>query len=200
MGATARWAVTTQPRVERQFQAARWVRPDVLLWDTALSTVGATPDGIAAEFANDDHMPRSLVRAAALGLLFASPLVSWWHVGPLDFGGQSEVTANVLFHPPSMSEAMEAGLGRTATAVMAVSAMLLVVGAGRGVVDPRGWRVLIPLVLLGGFCGAYWRVLTATTAGYDLGGTLSGIVVAVPFGLIVVLGLVVWACLGWDSL
>lgn len=166
----------------------------------ARATMGATRDGVTAQFANNDHMPRSLVRAAVLGLLIASPLASWWHVGPLDFGDQSGVTANVLFHPPSMSDAMEAALGRTATAVMALSVVVLVAGVGRGVVDPRGWRVLIPLVLLSGFCGAYWRVLTATTAGYDVGSTLLGIFVAVPLGLIVVLGLVVWTCLAWDSL
>jgi hypothetical protein len=60
--------------------------------------------------------------------------------------------------------------------------------------------VLIPLVLLGCFCGAYWRVLSATTPGWDIGTTLLGIFVGVPFGLIVVVGLVVWACLSWSSL
>jgi len=162
--------------------------------------MGGSPDGVSALFANDDHMPRSLVRAAVLGLLIALPVATWWHVGPLDFSDQSSRTANVLFRPPSMSDTRETALGRSATALVVVSAMILVVAVGRGTVDPRGRRVLTPLVLLGCFGGAYWRVLSATTPGWDIGTTLLGIFFGVPFGFIVVVGLIVWACLSWGSL
>jgi hypothetical protein len=145
-------------------------------------------------------MPRYLIRAAVVGLLIATPVATWWHIGQLNAAQSSTVTANVLFRPPALSEATEMVLGRIASALVAASSAALIVAAARGVVDRRGWRVLTPLLLLGVFCGAYWRLLTATTPGWDIGSTLLGIFVAVPVGAAIVLGLVIWACLATQSL
>jgi hypothetical protein len=145
-------------------------------------------------------MPRYLIRAAVVGLLIATPVATWWHIGQLNAAQGSTVTANVLFRPSALSEATEMVLGRIASALVAASSAALIVAAARGVVDRRGWRVLTPLLLLGVFCGAYWRLLTATTPGWDIGSTLLGIFVAGPVGAAIVLGLVIWACLATQSL
>jgi hypothetical protein len=164
------------------------------------AAVGDAPDGVAAGRAEDGHVPRSLVRCAVLGLLIATPVAVWWHVGQLSMLEGSNITANVLFRPPSVSEATETALGRTATALVAASAAALVIAERRGLFDRRWWRVLVPLLLLGAFIGAFWRVVTATTPGWDIGSTLLGIFVAVPAGAIVMTVLAIWACLGWASL
>jgi hypothetical protein len=154
---------------------------------------------VVAVVAENHRMPRHLIRAAVMGLLIATPVATWWHIGQLNAAQGSTVTANVLFRPPALSEATEAMLGRIASALVAASAALII-AAGRGVVDRRGWRVLTPLLLLGLFCGAYWRILTATTPGWDIGSTLLGMFVAVPVGAAIFLGLVIWACLATQSL
>jgi hypothetical protein len=145
-------------------------------------------------------MPRWFARTAVIALLIATPVATWWHVGPLGAEDDPAATANVLFRPLPASEATESVLGRTATALVAATAAVLLVAAGRGVIDRRGWKVLTPLVLLGAFSGAYWRVLTAATPSYDIGSTLLGIFVALPLGIIVILVLVIWASVARDSL
>jgi hypothetical protein len=145
-------------------------------------------------------MPRWLIRCAVLGLLVATPVAVWWHVGQLRVAEGSDITANVLFRPPSISEATETALGRMATALVTGSVTALVVADRRGLFDRRWWRVLVPLLLLGAFIGAFWRVVTATTPGWDIGSTLLGIFVAVPAGAAIIIVLAIWACIGWDSL
>jgi hypothetical protein len=46
---------------------------------------------------------------------------------------------------------------------------------------------------MAGFCGVAWRVATANTPGWDIGSTLIGLLVGVPFAVIVITGLLVWA-------
>lgn len=145
-------------------------------------------------------MPRWFARAAVIGLLIATPVATWWHLGPLGAEDDPGATANVLFRPLPVGETTESILGRAATAFVAATAAVLLAAAGSGVIDRRGWKVLTPVVLLGAFCGAYWRVLTAATPGYDIGSTLLGIFVALPLGIVVILVLVIWACVVRESL
>jgi hypothetical protein len=147
---------------------------------------------------DDACMPRLVVGLAVVGLLVATPLATWWNVGPLDFthrqGGNTTV---VLIHPPDVSEGTEATLGRTATGLVVVSWTALGVATACGLFDRSRWLMLTPLVLLGAFCGAGWRVLTATTEAWDLGITLAAIFVGIPFGIFVVVVLVVWAIVAY---
>jgi hypothetical protein len=145
-------------------------------------------------------MPRYLIRAAVIGLLIATPVATWWHIGPLGAAEGSTITAAVRFRPPALSEATKTTLGRLASALMAASTVALTVAARRGVVDRRGWQALTPLLLLGVSCGAYWRLVTARIQGWDIASGLLLILVVVPVGAAIILGLFIWACIATQSL
>ena len=97
---------------------------------------------MGAVVAENHRVPRCLIRAAVIGLLIATPVATWWHIGPLGAAEGSTITAAVRFRPPALSEATKTTLGRLASALVAASTVALTVAARRGVVDRRGWQNL----------------------------------------------------------
>jgi hypothetical protein len=155
---------------------------------------------VVAVVVENHRMPRYLIRGAVIGLLIATPVATWWHIGPLGAAEGSNITAAVRFRPPGLSEATETTLGRLASALVAASTAALIIAARRGVVDRRGWRALTPLLLLGVSGGAYWRLVTARIRGWDIAGGLLLTFVVVPVGGAIILGLFIWACFATQSL
>jgi hypothetical protein len=149
-------------------------------------------EGIAGA-AQRRRMPHLVVSVAVIALLLATPVATWFHVGPLGTAERSGSTANVLWRAESVDEVLETACGRVATATVPVAITVLLVAAGLGSVDPGGVWVLLPLVLLGAFCGAYGRVLTMTTPGCDIGSTLLGILIGLPVAYLVIESLMIWA-------
>ncbi len=106
---------------------------------------------------------------AAVGLVLATPVVTWWLVGPLNTA-PARIGLDYAFRPWPISPAMARAAGITA-AVLA-----------------RWWAVLLPLLAAGFIAGAGWRVMTAGVLGSNIG---AGFVVL--FGGPLVAILVAWA-------
>jgi hypothetical protein len=135
--------------------------------------------------------PESLAKwaivPAAVGLVMAIPIATWWLVGD-----QSTVPASAdpdyAFQPLDIGLGAEhaAGIGSTVLAV--VTLMTLVWAARRHHLDIRWWSVLVPLLAAGSIVGSGWRVLTAGVIGANIG---AGLVII--FGGPVVAALLIWA-------
>lgn len=101
-------------------------------------------------------------RAAAVGLLLAVPVVSWWLVGDLS---DDVADPDHLVPPFDLSPGAEQAVGITAAAV-ALGCAFVVGWAWWHRRLGRRWRpTLVLLVIAGAAFGVGWRVLTAGAAG-----------------------------------
>jgi len=124
---------------------------------------------------------------AAVGLVLATPVVTWWLVGPLNTA-PARVGLDYAFRPWPISPAMARAAGITAAVLAVVSLTVLIWAITRRLLDTRWWAVLLPLLAAGFIAGAGWRVMTAGVLGSNIG---AGFVVL--FGGPLVAILVAWA-------
>lgn len=100
--------------------------------------------------------------AAALGLVLAVPVATWWLVGDLSTVPVS-AGRDYAFRPWPIGPAVARAAGAGSLVVGAV--VVLGWAAVRRVVDIRWWAVLVSLAVAGFIAGAGWRVLTAGSSG-----------------------------------
>jgi hypothetical protein len=125
--------------------------------------------------------------AAALGLVLAVPVATWWLVGDLSTVPVS-AGRDYAFQPWPIGPVVARAAGAGSLVVGAVAVVVLGWAAVRRVVDIRWWAVLIPLAVAGFIAGAGWRVMTAGVIGANIG---AAFVVLLEGPLVLVL--VVWA-------
>jgi hypothetical protein len=126
-------------------------------------------------------MRRSEVAALA-SIAAASPVLTWWLVGDLSeperAGG-----LDYLFEPLPLSSTQENLIVGTAAVASVASAAVLILRLHRHQVRYVDVRVLVPLVLIGFYCGISWRTVTAGVHGANIGGGLA--LLALPLVLLV---------------
>lgn len=134
------------------------------------------------------------VWAAALLLVLAAPLATWWLVGENPGAAlgmdpaQYPDSYDYLVHPPSIDPAVARIVGRAATFVATAAALALAVALGTRRLD---WRWLLsvgPLVAAGAVIGIAERVITSAVVGANIGGGM-----AILFGTPTVLALLAWS-------
>lgn len=126
--------------------------------------------------------------AAALGLVLAMPVATWWLVGDVSRVPVADRSHAFRPWPIDFTVARAAGAGSLAVGTVAV--VVLGWATARWVLDIRWWAVLGPLVAVGFIAGAGWRLMTAGVYGANIS---AGLVVF--FGGPIVLVLLVWPCL-----
>lgn len=128
--------------------------------------------------------------SAGAALVVGVPVAAWGLMGQQNYGGLPASELDYAFQPWDIGDGVAAVLGGLAL-LAGVGATVLVRGARRGVLDPRWWGVLGPLVVVGMVAGVGWRILTAGGVGANIGAGL-----LIIFGTPVVVGLSLWA-LAW---
>jgi hypothetical protein len=135
---------------------------------------------------------------SAVTLALATPLATWWLVGPLNTA-PARVGLDYAFRPWPINPAAARAAGIAATIVAVMSLTFLIWATARHRLDARWWRVLIPLLAAGFIAGAGWRVLTAGVLGANIA---AGFVIMIGGPLVLIL--VAWALgcalyLGWGQ-
>ena len=128
-----------------------------------------------------------LLLSAAVTLALATPIATWWLVGPLKTA-PARVGLDYAFRPWPISPVAATATGIAAAMLAVMSLALLIWATARHRLDARWWRVLIPLLVAFFIAGAGWRVLTAGVLGSNIG---AGIVIVIGGPLVLVL--VAWA-------
>ncbi len=105
---------------------------------------------------------------AAVGLVLATPVVTWWLIGPLNTA-PARVGLDYAFRPWPISPAVTRAAGFTAAVLAVVSLTVLISAITRRLLDMRWWAVLLPLLAAGFIAGAGWRVMTAGVLGSNIG-------------------------------
>lgn len=129
--------------------------------------------------------------SAGAALVVGVPVAAWGLMGQQNYEGLPASELDYAFQPWDIGDGVAAVLGGLALVLAGVGATVLVRGARRGVLDPRWWGVLGPLVVVGLMAGVGWRILTAGGVGANIGAGL-----LIIFGTPVVVGLSLWA-LAW---
>jgi len=108
---------------------------------------------------------------AAVGMVMAVPVVSWWLVGDqssVPAGAHPDFTFQGFEVGPSVERA--AGIGSTVLAV--VTMVVLAWAMYRRQIDWRWWGVLVLVMAAGFIVGSGWRVMTAGGIGANIGAGL----------------------------
>jgi hypothetical protein len=134
--------------------------------------------------------PRRLL-AAAIVLVLAVPVLTWWTVGDLSYRGS--VDLDYFIQPPEIGAAAELAIGITALVLATASVRALAQATRTGDMDQRWWTVLLLLSIAGAGLGAAWRVLTAGGIGANIG---AGIIIMIGPPMFIIL-VVCAALLGW---
>ncbi|GGM87072.1 hypothetical protein ACFFX1_50275 [Dactylosporangium sucinum] len=124
---------------------------------------------------------------AAVGLVVAVAVATWWLVGDQSTVPASANPDHVLM-PFAIGPRAERAAGIASTVLTVIALALLVLATRRRNVDPRWWRVLVPLLAVGLIVGSGWRVVTAGVIGANIGAA-----VVVTLGGPVVVALLLWA-------
>lgn len=128
---------------------------------------------------------------AAVAVTLATPFVAWWTIGDLS----EEVDrrhADYFLRPPQLGERVELGVGLGASVVAGASLVVLAMATRRRSIERRWWAVLVPLLVVGAFCGLAYRVMTAAVIGANIG---AGMVVL--FGPVLVVPALAWSARNW---
>ncbi|MEU5562707.1 hypothetical protein [Micromonospora musae] len=138
------------------------------------------------------------VPLAALVLVLATPVISWWLIGDLTNDEARRLAAegvelDYAFRPVSLGPAGNRTVGVLACIGGLGALAWLVRATSRRRVDRRWWGVLLPLVGGGILVGFGWQVMTAGGIGANIGAGLT-----IMFGgpILVVL-LVTAAVMAW---
>jgi hypothetical protein len=134
-----------------------------------------------------------LTLPAAAGLVLATPVAAWWIVGPQDSAGFAPADLDYAIRPFRITPAAERAVGAGSVVLAVVTALLLGWATLRRRFDPRWWRVLGALLIVGVLIGWSWRVLTAGVIGANIG---AGMVILLIGPLVVfLLAFAVWRSL-----
>lgn len=113
-------------------------------------------------------LARWAVLAAALGLVLAVPVATWWLVGDLSTV-QVSAGRDYAFRPWPIGPTVARAAGTGSLVVGSVTVAVLGWATLRRVLDIRWWAVLLPLGAAGFIAGAGWRVMTAGGIGANIG-------------------------------
>ncbi|MCX4390895.1 hypothetical protein OG777_28765 [Micromonospora peucetia] len=113
----------------------------------------------------------------ALVLVLCTPVASWWLIGDLTNDEARQLAAegadlDYAIRPVSLGPAGDRIFGALACVGAIAAVAGLVWAMSRHRLDPRWWRVLLPLVAAGVLVGFAWRVLTAGGIGANIGAGL----------------------------
>lgn len=135
---------------------------------------------------------------AAVALVVAMPVATWWLVGDLtepDFkrrlqpDGDQAIGAgydpDYLFRPLDIAPATERAAGVVAVVLVVAAVVVLILGWRTGRLHVGWWGVLGVLSLVGAGCGWGWRVMTAGVSGANIGGAIL-LYLGGPIGLVLV--------------
>jgi hypothetical protein len=141
---------------------------------------------------------------AAVALVVAMPVATWWLVGDLtdpDFkrrlqaGGDPAIRAGLdpdyMFRPFDIAPATERTAGIVAVVLVETAAVVLILASLTGRLHGGWWAVFGPLSLVGAGCGWGWRIMTAPVSGANIGGAIM-LYLGGPIGLGLV-GMALWA-------
>jgi hypothetical protein len=129
---------------------------------------------------------RQLATAAAVLLVLAVPVVTWWLAG--DQSTTSPDNADYVLRPRfRVGSRTTRALGTGTLAVTLVAAALLIGASASHSFDLSWWSVIGPLLLLGVLLGLGGRIFTAGVVGANIGAGLF-----VFFVGPVILALVAW--------
>ncbi|WP_143676326.1 hypothetical protein [Streptomyces sp. TLI_146] len=126
--------------------------------------------------------------AAAVVLVAAVPVATWWLTGQQNAQGFAPSELDYAVRPLALGPGLETALGAVALALAGVSAGALLRASWQERFDPRWWQVVLPLLAAGMLLGVGWRILTAGVIGANIG---AGFVVLL--GDPAVAALVLWA-------
>lgn len=132
-------------------------------------------------------------RWAAVGLVLAVPVVSWWAIGDLSFRPDFPDSLDYMYREPYLAPGLELAIGLSAVAVALMCLTVLVRATRAGLMDRRYWLPLYVGAVTGVFAAVIERSVTAGVVGANIGGSLL-FFVGIPMDAIVVLvalGLVV---------
>jgi hypothetical protein len=132
-------------------------------------------------------LARWAVAPAALGLVLAMAIATWWLVGDLSTVPLS-ASPDYAIRPWRISPAAARAAGIGSLVVAAVTMAVLGWATLRRVLEVRWWVVLVALLAAGFIAGAGWRVMTAGVIGANIG---AGFVILLGGPIFV--ALVVWA-------
>lgn len=114
---------------------------------------------------------RHLATVAAVLIVLAVPVVTWWLVG--DQSTTSRDNADYVLRPPfRFSSRVTRAVGAGALVVTVAAGAVLIVASASHSFDLKWWTVVGPLLLLGILLGLGWRVLTAGVIGANIGAGL----------------------------
>lgn len=111
---------------------------------------------------------RWAVVPAALGLVLATPIATWWLVGDLSTVPLS-ASPDYAFHSWPIGPAAARASGIGSLVVAAVMMGVLGWATLRRLLDIRWWAVLALLLAAGFIAGAGWWVMTAGVIGANIG-------------------------------
>jgi hypothetical protein len=127
-------------------------------------------------------MKRRTPFLALVTIAVVSPVVTWWLVGD-----QSEPDRpgglDYLFRPLPLSRSQQDVIVTTAVALVATALATVLVALRRQRIRLVETRFVVPLVLVGAYCGLCWRVVTAGVIGANIGGGLG--LLSLPLVLVV---------------
>jgi hypothetical protein len=122
---------------------------------------------------------------AAVALVVAMPVATWWLVGDLtepDFkrrlqaDGDPAIRAGLdpdyMFRPFDIAPATERAAGVVAVVLVVAAFVVLLLAWRTGRLHVGWWGVLGVLSLVGAGCGWGWRVMTAAVSGANIGGAM----------------------------
>src|SRR5215469_7605956 len=134
-----------------------------------------------------------LATAAAVLIVLAVPVVTWWLTG--DQSTTRPNNADYVLRPPfRFSNKATRALGAGALAVTVAAATLLIGASASHSFDLRWWSVIGPLMLLGILLAVGWRVFTAGVVGANIGAGLFAFL-AGPV-ILALVGWVIFAAIG----
>jgi hypothetical protein len=111
---------------------------------------------------------------AAVALVVAMPVATWWLVGDLteDSAIRAGYDPDYLFRPFDIAPATERAAGVVAVVLVVAAVVVLPLAWRTGRLHAGWWAVLGMLSLVGAGCGWGWRVMTAGVSGANIGGAI----------------------------
>ncbi|MBG0562502.1 hypothetical protein [Actinoplanes aureus] len=137
-------------------------------------------------------MLKSRLPLAAIVLLLAVPVASWWLIGDLTSESLRQLEADGVpldygsFGPGTLGPAADRTLGIVACVAAAGALGVLIRSAATRRLDARWWLALVPLIAVGVFAGWAWRVMTMGVIGANIGAGLLVLFVMGAAGILLV--------------
>lgn len=128
---------------------------------------------------------------AAIGLVLATPVASWWVMDVIATSEQL-LDPDYAFRPIPMDPTTKLLIGVTAVTFVVAAVFALVLTDPDWHFVRRWWTVVAPLLAVGAICGGGWAAMTAPVIGANIGAGL--VLLGAPP---VVVALLIWAPARW---